>query len=210
MPEFLFLSCALFVFHESFCLLCFLYVFKLFPGCVNSSIQCIQTQWVDSPFHFLKNSLSNSSLLSSSFLLLFFFFFFFATPTACGSSQARDQICTTAVATQILNPLSHQGTAQWVCVCVFSGLFRVAPATYGGSQARGRIGATATGLYHSHSNAGSELCLWPTQRWILNPLSKARDRTRNLMVPSRICFRCTTTGTPPLYILLYGPTSLQF
>ena len=25
------------------------------------------------------------------------------------------------------------------------------------------------------------------QHWILNPLSEARDRTRNLMVPSRIC-----------------------
>jgi len=31
---------------------------------------------------------------------------------------------------------------------------------------------------------------------ILNPLSKARDRTCNLMVPSRICFHCATTGTP--------------
>ena len=30
---------------------------------------------------------------------------------------------------------------------------------------------------------------------ILNPLSKAKDRTRN-MVPSWICFRCTTMGTP--------------
>ena len=30
---------------------------------------------------------------------------------------------------------------------------------YGGSQARGRIGAVAIGLYHSHSNARSELCL---------------------------------------------------
>ena len=30
------------------------------------------------------------------------------------------------------------------------------------------------------------------QRRILNPLSKARDRTRNLMVPSQICFYCTT------------------
>ena len=29
---------------------------------------------------------------------------------------------------------------------------------------------------------------------ILNPVSEARDRTRNLMVPSRICFCCTTTG----------------
>ena len=31
---------------------------------------------------------------------------------------------------------------------------------------------------------------------ILNPLSKVRDRTRNLMVPSRIHFHCATTGTP--------------
>ena len=32
---------------------------------------------------------------------------------------------------------------------------------------------------------------------ILNPLSEARDQTCNLMVPSRICFRCATMGTPP-------------
>ena len=37
-----------------------------------------------------------------------------------------------------------------------------APAAYGGSQARGRIGAVATGLRQSHSNAGSELRLQPT------------------------------------------------
>ena len=33
---------------------------------------------------------------------------------------------------------------------------------------------------------------------ILNPLSKARDGTHNLMVPSRICFRCAMMGTPYL------------
>ena len=33
---------------------------------------------------------------------------------------------------------------------------------YGGSQARGRIRAVASGLYHSHSNARSELQVWPT------------------------------------------------
>ena len=33
------------------------------------------------------------------------------------------------------------------------------PAAYGGSQARGPIGTVATGLHHSHSNAGSEPCL---------------------------------------------------
>ena len=36
------------------------------------------------------------------------------------------------------------------------------------------------------------------QRRILNPLSKARDRTCNVMAPSRSQFRCTTTGTPSL------------
>ena len=34
------------------------------------------------------------------------------------------------------------------------------------------------------------------QRWILNPLSKARARTRNLMVSSQIRFHCATMGTP--------------
>ena len=34
-------------------------------------------------------------------------------------------------------------------------LFRAAPAAYGGSQARGSVGATAAGLHPSHSNAGS-------------------------------------------------------
>ena len=31
---------------------------------------------------------------------------------------------------------------------------------------------------------------------MLNPLSEARHQTHNLMVPSRIHFHCTTTGTP--------------
>ena len=39
--------------------------------------------------------------------------------------------------------------------CLF-GLFRAAPMAYGGSQAKGQIGAAAAGLHHSHSNAGSE------------------------------------------------------
>ena len=36
--------------------------------------------------------------------------------------------------------------------------------------------------------------LW--QRWILNPLSKARDQTRILMHTGQIRFCCATTGTP--------------
>ena len=34
------------------------------------------------------------------------------------------------------------------------------------------------------------------QRQILNPLSKARDWTCNLLVPSQTCFHCTTVRTP--------------
>ena len=44
----------------------------------------------------------------------------------------------------------------------------------------------------------SQVCDLPhssQQRWILNPLSKVRYGTCNLMVTSWICFRCTTTGT---------------
>ena len=33
---------------------------------------------------------------------------------------------------------------------------------YGGSQARSQIGAIAADLHHSHSNAISKPCLWPT------------------------------------------------
>ena len=41
-------------------------------------------------------------------------------------------------------------------------LFRAARAAYGGSQARGLIGAVAAGLHRSHTNGGSELHLQPT------------------------------------------------
>ena len=64
---------------------------------------------------------------------------------------------------------------------------RSSPVAYGDSQARGLIRAVAAGLRQSHSNTGSEPRLQPTpssrQRRIINPLSKGRDRTRNLMVP---------------------------
>ena len=48
------------------------------------------------------------------------------------------------------------------CVVLFCSLFRATPVAYGSYQARGRIGAAAASLQHSHSNAGSELCLQPT------------------------------------------------
>ena len=84
---------------------------------------------------------------------------------------------------------------------VFLSFFlRATPAAYGDSQARGPIGAVATGLHHSHSNTGPEPCLQPTpqpqQHRILNPLSEARDRTQVFMstIPVRYCL--AMKGTP--------------
>jgi len=37
------------------------------------------------------------------------------------------------------------------------------------------------------------------QRLILNPLSEARDRTQDLIIPSQIRFSCATTGTPDCF-----------
>ena len=77
--------------------------------------------------------------------------------------------------------------------------FRAESTANGGSQARGRIRAVAASLHQSHSNTGSEPDLQPTPQVttrILNPLSEAGDRTRNVMVPRQIRFRCATTGIP--------------
>ena len=63
-------------------------------------------------------------------------------------------------------------------------LFRTTPTAYGSCQARGRIGAIAASLYHSHSNMESKPCLQPTPQLTempLNPLSKAKDWTCILM-----------------------------
>ena len=51
----------------------------------------------------------------------------------------------------------------------FFGLFRSETAAYVGSQTRGTIGATAAGLYHSHSNAGSRLHLRSTPQLMAMP-----------------------------------------
>ena len=44
----------------------------------------------------------------------------------------------------------------FVVVVVFCLFFRAALEAYGGSQARGLIGAAPAGLHQSHSNAGSK------------------------------------------------------
>ena len=87
-----------------------------------------------------------------------------------------------------------------VFLFLFFCLFRATPVAYGGSQARVYLElqlpvyTTATATWDL-----SRICNLhqsSRQHQILNPLSEARDQTRNHMVPSRIHFRCTTMGTP--------------
>ena len=89
--------------------------------------------------------------------------------------------------------------------CLFFLFFRATPTAYGGSQATGWIKAVASGLRNSHSNARSELHLWPTPQLtasqILNPLSEARDWTCVLTGASQIRFCWATTGTPISYLV---------
>ena len=79
-------------------------------------------------------------------------------------------------------------TLTFIYMFVIYCLFKASPVAYGSSQARGRIRDVAAGLHHSHSNVGSKLHLHHSSRQcqILNPLSKAGDRTRVLMDASRV------------------------
>ena len=52
--------------------------------------------------------------------------------------------------------------------CLFA-ISWAAPAAYGGSQARGLIGAVAVGLRQSHNNVGSEPHLQPTPQFRAMP-----------------------------------------
>ena len=82
-------------------------------------------------------------------------------------------------------------------------LFRATPAACGGSQVRGRTGATATTatatpdlscVYDLHHSS------W--QHRILNPLSKARDQTCILMDTSQVHYRWARMGTPCVFYIL--------
>ena len=48
-------------------------------------------------------------------------------------------------------------------------LCRATPEAYGGSQARGQMGATAAGLHHSHSHTGSKPQLRPMPYLVAAP-----------------------------------------
>ena len=66
---------------------------------------------------------------------------------------------------QVLILLSHNRNSH----CLFLFVFRATPAVYGGSQARGQIGAVAAGLYHSHSNTRSKLHQRPAPQLTATP-----------------------------------------
>ena len=96
-----------------------------------------------------------------------------------------------------------------ICICFylfFSCIFRATPTAYGGSQHRGLIGTVSANLARATAIPDSRR-LWnlqhsSQQRQILNPVSKARDQTCNLMVPSQICFPWATMGTPVFVIFI--------
>ena len=76
----------------------------------------------------------------------------------------------------LLNKVSKYSRARVYLLIVFLFFFfffffhfRAAPAVYGGSQARGRIGAVDTSLHHSHGNVGSEPRLRPTAQLTATP-----------------------------------------
>ena len=62
--------------------------------------------------------------------------------------------------------------------------------------------ATATATAMPDPSRVCDLHHSSRQRRILNLQSKARDQTRNLMVPSQIRFRCATMGTPKTCLLI--------
>ena len=68
-------------------------------------------------------------------------------------------------------------------------LFRAAPVAYGGSQSRGPIGAEATGLHHSYSNAGSlthRPRIEPSTSWFLVSFVSAapqQERQVDILAP---------------------------
>ena len=103
---------------------------------------------------------------------LYNFAFLLAVYKCCICSQSSP-----ILGISLLN-FSHSRCGFFVCLPCFRsflGLFRATSAAYGGSQARGPIRAEAAGLHHSS-----------LQHEILNPLSKAKDRTHILMDTSQV------------------------
>ena len=85
-----------------------------------------------------------------------------------------------------MNETNLQFFLKFIFVVVVVAISWAAPAAYGGSQARGRIGAAARATATRDPSRVCNLHHSSRQRRIVNPPSKGRDRTRDLMVPSRV------------------------
>ena len=79
----------------------------------------------------------------------------------------------------ILHLTTYFDVCTFLSFFLFLFRFRAAAAAYGGSQARGLIGATAACLNHAHSNSESERILQPIPQLTATPdpypLSEARE-----------------------------------
>ena len=89
-------------------------------------------------------------------------------------SEARDQTRILMDPSQMHFCCATTGTPLiylfiYLFIFVFLLFLWAAPSAYGGSQARGRIGAAAAGLHHSHSHTRSKPSLQPTPQLTTMP-----------------------------------------
>ena len=81
-------------------------------------------------------------------------------------------------------------------VYLFIFAFKAAPMAYGGVQSELQLLAYATATATPDLSRVCNLHHSSRQHRILNPLSKARDGTHNLVFPSWICFCCSHMLNP--------------
>ena len=98
-------------------------------------------------------------------------------------------------------------------ISLFCLFFRAIPMAYGDFQDRGRIGATSA--RHTTATATSDLSYVcnlhqsSQQCQIFKPLSKARNRTHNLIVPSQIHFHWVLLISLLIWNLKYSTNDLS-
>ena len=95
--------------------------------------------------------------------------------------------------------------ALFCCCCCY---FRAIPEAYGGSQARGWMGAVDAGLYHSHSNEGSQPHLRPKPQLMVTPDCWPTERPRNwtciFMDPSWVHWPLSHKGSSQYILYVYS------
>ena len=108
-----------------------------------------------------------------------------------------------AVSLEMLLPKFTCFFCFFVCVCFFFFLvfclFKTAPVAYGGSHARGPIGAVAAGLHHSHSSTASEPHLRPTPQLMATPDPQPTEQGQGIEPVSS--WRLSQEGNSSLLVL---------